>query len=285
VSPSPLSERSGRAVVDVDAWLETEIASARAAWPGVTAPADEFAAYLRQRVAEGPPSDRRLCSADLYLAWACARGDKVAIETFQLQFLPQIDRALVRINAAPSEVVEVQAHVRQRLFYPHAEGRPVIERYTGRGPLGAWLRAVAVRAAMNLRRRDAKGVALDDFGELPGTAGDPELAYLKSRYATDFSLAVRDALESLATRDRNLLRQHHFDGLSIDALARMYGVHRATAARRLASVRASVLQKVRILIQDRLQLTESEFESALRLVASQLDASVERLLATSDEGR
>jgi RNA polymerase sigma-70 factor (ECF subfamily) len=58
----------------------------------------------------------------------------------------------------------------------------------------------------------------------------------------------------------------------------MHGVHRATSARWLKRVREQLYQETRRGLMARLRLTPSEFESALRLVRSQLDVSIVRHL-------
>ena len=46
--------------------------------------------------------------------------------------------------------------------------------------------------------------------------------------------AVREAVRRLDRADRHLLREHLLNGLTIDQLGAVLGIHRATAARRIA---------------------------------------------------
>ena len=67
--------------------------------------------------------------------------------------------------------------------------------------------------------------------------------------------------------------------MNIDKLGVMFQIHRATAARWLHSARESVFTETRRLLQQRLRLSPAEFDSLVRVLRSQLDLSVTRLLA------
>ena len=71
---------------------------ARAAWPGVEVPRDLFAQWVEARV---PPdiSVSGVRAADLYLACACAQGNRAAIATFEASFFREVDIALRRMGA------------------------------------------------------------------------------------------------------------------------------------------------------------------------------------------
>ena len=76
-----------------------------------------------------------------------------------------------------------------------------------------------------------------------------------------------------------LLRFHHLDGLTVDDLARMYNVHRATAARWVAAAREAVFEETRLRLHDRLGVDDSTAVSVVKLVQSQLVNSLRRLLS------
>jgi len=66
--------------------------------------------------------------------------------------------------------------------------------------------------------------------------------------------------------------------LSIDQIGALYHLHRATAARRVVKAREALLTATRTALAARLGLTTEQLESVLQLIASRMDASVERLL-------
>ncbi len=68
------------------------------------------------------------------------------------------------------------------------------------------------------------------------------------------------------------------DGLNIDRIGALFGMHRSTVARWRASVRRSLLASTREELRRRVPMTESEFESVLALVRSQLVVSIRTAL-------
>lgn len=113
------------------------------------------------------------------------------------------------------------------------------------------------------------------IGEHAAHGYDPELALLRRRYARELELAFDKSFAALAMEQRLLLQQHHIDGLSIDRLAKLYGIHRATAARRVAAVREALLASVRATLVSQLGIGEETFESIVRLVQSEMDINLE----------
>jgi RNA polymerase sigma-70 factor (ECF subfamily) len=248
----------------VDATRHAELlARARAAWPGVEVPADAFAAWLEERAGAG-----ELQANDLYLACACARGDQRAHEAFERTLLSQVPLLLARVEGAPAE--EIAAALRESLLLGKAGAPPRIALYTGRGSLKGWLRVVALRAALRDRRDRPPAAEPIDAAEAMLASGNPEIDLLKLRSRADVESAFRESLRALPERERLLLALHYSDGLSLERLAAMYGQHRATIARQMARARRTLLEGARALLQERLRLTESECDSLVQLVRSQL---------------
>jgi hypothetical protein len=78
--------------------------------------------------------------------------------------------------------------------------------------------------------------------------------------------------------ERNVLRIHHLDGLSLEETAAACRIGRSTAARWLAKARESILRETHRLLSARLRLTKPEVLSMLRLVQSEFDVSIHRYL-------
>jgi RNA polymerase sigma-70 factor (ECF subfamily) len=175
-------------------------------------------------------------------------------------------------------LAEAKQVVRQVLV-PRGDRPPALAEFSGSGELGGWLRIALGRELVRQRR---KGVDRLDTGEAALMADrddDPETAYLKAHYQREFKQAFAAALTELGDRERRALRYSIVERLSIDEIARLDGVHRATAARDVARARALLAEKTRGLLQTRLRVEPSQLDSILRLVTSQLDVSVRRLLA------
>ncbi len=246
----------------------------RRAWPTVAVDADAFAAHVAELDDEGEPH------ADVYLAFACGHGDAAALALFDQQILGEVGLYVRRIDPSPELADEVRQTLRERLLVARGAGRPRILDYAGRGALGAWVRISAVRAAMELRRQRG--------GHAPGAAAasptakalDPEATLMLARHQSEYQEALRGALGELSAKERNLLRMHFVDGLSVDRIGKAYRVHRATAARWIQSVRQQLLDETYRRLGGRLRLSASEFASLTAAVQSQLHLSLTGLLGS-----
>lgn len=236
------------------------------------------AAAIRAWVAAHPDAEAdALHAADVYLGIACLARAPEALEAFERDLAPLIPQALGRLDLSASQREDLTQQVRHKLLYAQD---PRLARYGGRGGLDAWVRVVAIReghdALRRLRRelpRDDDARLLDAHVEHP----DAELAFLKHRYRATLQEAMRAALAALEPRERNLLRYSYVDGLNVDALGRLHGIHRATAARWVASARGRLLAEARRELRQRLRVGDEELDSVVRLLGSQLDVSLSLL--------
>jgi RNA polymerase sigma-70 factor (ECF subfamily) len=270
-----LEEPSAALAEDV---LDALVTAARAAWPGVDVDPERFVRFVAQRVApEVEPRD--LPASDLYLACACADGDPRAIAAFERRYFPGVDAAIATMRAPADVADEVKQVLRARFFVPTPRRHATIADFGGRGDLYGWVRVSAVREVLRILARQRRSVRLDEalLDELTA-GGDPEVTAVKSRCRAELTTALREALAALSARDRTLLRYQVVDGLGISAMGAIYHVHRATVARWLAQVRAAVVADTQRRLATRLQLSQDEVESVIRLVQSQLDLNIVSLL-------
>jgi RNA polymerase sigma-70 factor, ECF subfamily len=159
--------------------------------------------------------------ADVALAFACSEQSSHALNEFQARFGGDFAGALSRLSLGRAEIDEVAQTVRERLFVSRDGAPPKILDYAGRGSLAGWLRAVIVRAGIDLRRKRAADPELtgdDTFGDIAAASDDPELESLRARYAEPFRLAFRDAVRALPQDERNALRLNVTEGLNIDQI-------------------------------------------------------------------
>jgi RNA polymerase sigma-70 factor (ECF subfamily) len=61
-------------------------------------------------------------------------------------------------------------------------------------------------------------------------------------------------------------------------IAKTYGVSHSTVSRWMAAARASIVAEAQRLLRDEMQASPDDYESMSRLLVSQLDLSVSRLL-------
>lgn len=278
--------------------LTAIVAAARARWPSLGLGAEDLVAELAARIAQGPggaPHDAgeleealaRVHAEDVYLACACARADPAALAAFEATFFADVDAALARAGVRAAAGDDVKQAVRAKLFVAAPARPPKIAEYSGRGDLKSWFRIVAVREAISETRK-AKGrreLLVDDADE--GSAGgaggvaaanDPELVYLRAQYGAEFRSAFAAAVASLSSHERNLLRHHYVERLSIDRIGGLYRIHRMTAARHLTAVRERVVERTREELAARLRVGPRELNSLMRLIKSEVQVTLQRLL-------
>ena len=152
-----------------------------------------------------------------------------------------------------------------------SDGPPAIVGLAGDGDLQALVRVIVTRTGLNFRR-DQKldprfGNSIDaENGEVvermisDGTPAED----LAQRQARDLvKAAMTAALAQLEPRDRTLLRMHFVHRMSIDAIGKIYEVHRATAARWLSAICDRLNTYARRDMRDRLGTRTDHMDSLL----------------------
>lgn len=254
-----------------DAW-----ALAQAAWPEFEVPAEGFAEHVFTVLGQpaGPEDLGRLHVDELLLVYAVLSGETAALRAFEQRYVHELEGVAARVDAGTAD--EVVQRLRDRLLVgPEAKLRD----YAGTGSLRRWLKVATKRQALDLqrgigRRRESGSVAVDSFA----SKVDPELDYIKAHYRAEFREAFASAMQDLEPRSRTMLRLHLVHSLSIDEIAPMHQVHRATVARWIARARSELAERTRAELALRLGVETSEVESVIHLIASRMDITVTRHL-------
>ena len=255
---------------------------AAAAWPGVVVAADRFhGAIVARLAAAAVPAEAlaALHTTDLYLACGCVDGDPNALKAFDLHYRAIIERALVASPIPAADRADVAQQILERMLVATVDRMPRIESYQARGTLAAWVRVITAREIARrwaVKRRDIPDPEPVLSRQL--ASDNTELERLQRLYGQEFKRAIETAVEGLDARSRLVLRQYAVDGLGIDQLAALHGIHRATAARWIATARDVVLAETQRALTSRVTLNASELESVIRILRSQLDVSIFRLL-------
>ncbi|MFN0250236.1 MAG: sigma-70 family RNA polymerase sigma factor [Kofleriaceae bacterium] len=271
---------------ELTAALEELTAAVVAAWPMQPVPLADFMDWVADRLSAQPDiaaAVGAIRGADLYLACACARGDAAAVAAFETAYMPGIRAALRSMRAADATLDEVLQQIRERLLVGDTTRGPRIADYVGRGDLRRWVRASAVHTYLNLRRGLKREVLVEDdrvFDAVSTPDVDPELAHMKRLYRDEFKEAFHEAVATLTDQEKNVLRFCHVDRLNIDEVARVYRVHRSTMNRWLASARSNLATATEQALRRRLGVQHSELASIRRLVESQIDLSLVRVLGS-----
>jgi RNA polymerase sigma-70 factor (ECF subfamily) len=217
-------------------------------------------------------------STDLELVTACLRNDREALATLDELLRVEVRRAVTPLDDSGTLVDEVMQLVRERLLMRAPDGRSRLADYTGEGPLGAWLRAISVRVALNAKRPGARELPMGELPDAPLADPDPELALLRARHRVAFRDAFTAALAELTPRDRTLLRLTALDGLTCAQVGKMYAKDASTISRWLAQARAVLLARTRLLLAQALALSDSALDSVMRAADSELAFSLSTLL-------
>jgi RNA polymerase sigma-70 factor, ECF subfamily len=248
----------------------------RAAWPGVSLSARSFLAHVAR--VDATDGELSRYGADLVLACACSAADEQAVGYLEREILSDVVPALFGMGLASGDVEEVLQRARVLLLT-----RPSLQiaGYAGRGPLVGWVRTAVTRVALRFLRQRANGPRpLSDgvMERLVASGADPVVTATRDRFRGDFQCALEESLTALTTRAKEVLRLHYLERQSIDEIGRVYGVHRATVARWLGTIRSTLLANVRSRLGRELHPSSADFRSLAAAVQEELHVSIDRLL-------
>jgi RNA polymerase sigma-70 factor (ECF subfamily) len=118
------------------------------------------------------------------------------------------------------QIADLQQTLRTRLLADGAIGT-----FQGHSKLVSFVLVAAMREAVRSRERSQREPAIeeDTLIALADRADVLPIAPEKARYRDAFRTSFRAALGALEPRDRNLLRMHLVDALSIDQLGLLAG--------------------------------------------------------------
>jgi RNA polymerase sigma-70 factor (ECF subfamily) len=259
-------------------------AAARRELPGLAGAIDDRA-LVGALAARAPDRDvvaylDRCHPGELALAQAASRGHSEAIARLERDHRGVLDAVCARYATPALAVADLRQILREKLYVAPPGGHPRLADYAGQGKLASWLRITAVRVCLDLgRRKDRARESPTADGELAlPDPRDLSLEVIKAEYRAAVAAAMRDAAARLDLADRHLLHQHFVAGLSIDELGVALGIHRATAARRLARAREAYVDDIRGLLAARLRLSRDDLDGVIGLVLSRLDVSISRVL-------
>lgn len=219
---------------------------------------------------------------DIALALAAVMGESDAVREIERTIVEPLPRTLSRLRPTPQLVDELRQELREKLLVGTETAGAKLREYRGRGPLGAWARVIALRAAYDRARASARdqprATDEDALADLVDAADQPDIAQLRSTYSVELRAAFLAAARRLDPQERAVLRSHAIDGLTIDQIGALYQIHRATAARWVQQAKASLLEGLRGELARRLGKGHEACDSVVALVRSRIDLSLERAL-------
>jgi RNA polymerase sigma-70 factor (ECF subfamily) len=251
-------------------------ARGRAGHPELALNDESFASHLARCGADLSAPDLHV--EDLFLACACLQRVPRAVERLQERCRPLLERSVRRFGTGQCFVDDVEQRLWDGLLVDSTSG-PRLATYAGAGALERWIGISAQRIAlMVIRHEAAEGRAIEVAARSRFLPQDPELEAIKDRYRGALQRAVDAAIDAMDAHEKMLYRMHLVEGLTLDQIAKAYGVHHTTILRRLRAASARVLEETKRLLKQDLQLCGDEFDSLVRLLVSQLDLDISRVL-------
>lgn len=274
---------------NVETFLNEAFQKGKAAFPELELGADDFVAHLARHLSEdsfdseGHPAEatKRIHVIDLYLAAACLHAIPLAADALHKAHLSQIPLFVARVmrGADRAAIDDLVQAVAEKLLVPKDARAPRITEYGGQGPLGGWIRVVSTRMALRAIKKDDELVSDGDAPEV-AVGKDPELDHLRVHYQAEFKDAFEAAFQKLTKEQRLLLRLHSQGSLRGEDIAKMLGIDRSTAMRKLARAREVLFDATRDALMAKVGISSTEFDSIARAVKSQIDLTLSRVLAT-----
>ena len=265
----------------LDLLLREQLEAARAAHSDISLTESIFVKHLATKLSFRSTEEeiRNLEGADLYLALACTRGDPQALLRLDSRLLAGVEPDIRRVVTDEDTAGEVLQRLRIGLCLSIEGQLPKLLSYDGRGPLLSWLRTTAIRAALSaLRAVRGEVGAEEDLIRLSDHLAAPDLLLMRQRHQEDLKQAFFATLRELSAKERMVLRLRHLDGMSLEDISGVLGLHRSTVIRTLESLRAGLVEGTRRRMKARLLLGSRDLDSLLTEIRSGLNLSLDRML-------
>ncbi len=261
-------------------------------WPTLASiDPERVVAVVEQRLAGSETSlGAALANVDageLWICAACAQGASAAIGAFVARYVAPLTGGLRAMGLDPPAIDDIKQRVQAKLLTPGPDGHLRVLEYAGGGRLGGLVKVVAMRLAVDELRarqhRPERKATPDETAveRLMANELGPEMRVLDGQQRELVKEAFGSAIERLSSTDRGILRLHLLERLSIDQIAALHDVHRATAARWLTRLRERLGEYTRETLRAQLGLKPRELDSLMYAVRSRLDLSLSRVLAPS----
>ncbi len=287
-----LAKRMMSANPAMERTLASFVARAQERWPRVRLA--DGASLIQCLEARGLAPDGELAKLDaadageVWLSAACAAGEPTALSAFDDNYVLQLRPALKSMGLDDPAVEDLQQRVRHRLLTAEPDEPIRLFQYAGDGKLFGLVKVVAIRMALDDIRRAKRAPDRGSADErtvarlMDGALG-PELALAESQNKDAVKAAFQGAIDALPPGDRAILRLHLHERSSIDEIAALHDVHRATAARWVVRIREAIAASTHEALKKKLSLDDERLHSLLRAVDSRLDLSLSRVLAVPAE--
>ncbi len=259
----------------------------RRRFPAIDLRIEVYLQRIQEIAASGDAQSGAIQYEDLFLATACARGDRIAWECFADQYLSAIKTFALKACRNFHEAEELSQQIVAALM----EDKAKLGGYNGRGSLAGWLRVAVAHAAIDRFRRASRTVSLDEMQEIGGDTipalQDERLTAERSdcRWGPVLCDLLSEQLRKMPARDRLLLALYYLQSVPLKAIGMHFGVHESTVSRWLESLRRNLQKGVERELRIRHGLRRREIES-LWVWASEVESfSLEKVLGAGESAK
>ena len=191
------------------------------------------------------------------------------------------DRAAVEMTGSAALGEELASALYSELFgLTEREGKrwsPLL-RYSGRGSLMGWLRAILAQRRVNQYRKIGRETELGEIEPAARTSEQLDLKQLE-----DLRVAIKMTLSAASAEERFVLSAYYLDQHTLHEIGRVLRVHEATVSRKLK--RATDRLRKQLLRTLREQgLSRRAAEEALGTDPRDVDINLRKLLQKSEDG-
>jgi RNA polymerase sigma-70 factor, ECF subfamily len=222
---------------------------------------------------------RALHLEDLAIARGCALGRESAWQRFIAQYRQQLTRAAVEMTGSAALGEELASAIYSELFgLTEREGKrwsPLL-RYSGRGSLMGWLRAILAQRRVNQYRKIGRETAL---GEIEPAARVSE--QFEPKQLEDLRGAIKLTLSNASAEERFLLSAYYLDQHTLHEISSVLRIHEATISRKLKRVTERLRKELLRTLKAR-GLSPRAAEEALGSDPRDVDINLRNLLQKSE---
>jgi RNA polymerase sigma-70 factor (ECF subfamily) len=222
---------------------------------------------------------RSLHLEELAIARGCALGRESAWQRFLVQYREQLIRAAVEMTGSGTLGEDLASALYSELFgLTEREGRrwsPLL-RYSGRGSLMGWLRAILAQRRVNQYRKIGRETEL---GEIEPAAAVSE--QIQPEQLEDLRLAINMTLSEASAEERFLLSAYYLDQHTLHEMSRVLRVHEATISRKLKRATERLRKELLRTLRAR-GLSRRAAEEALGTDPRDVDINLRKLLQKSE---
>ena len=222
---------------------------------------------------------RGLHLEELAIAQGCALGRESAWRRFFELYREQLTRAAVEMTGSVALGDELASALYSELYgLTEREGRrwSPLFRYSGRGSLMGWLRAILAQRRVNQYRKTGRETELGDI-ELEAPASEQ----LQPERLEDLMLALKTTLSEASAEERFLLTAYYLDQHTLHEISGVLRVHVATISRKLKRATERLRKQLLQTLRAR-GLSRRAAEEALGTDPRDVDINLRRLMQNSE---